>query len=117
VECDLAALGSTANSAREVQGCRRGRPAGQDEALQRFELPFEGIDVRFELFDVRIFRLRNRSLFAPLGVRRGQVPTEVEQRRLNVPDDLAQIVVGRFSCASTQAGVEFVDRANRFDPR
>jgi hypothetical protein len=36
---------------------------------------------------------------------------------LDVPDDLAQIVVARFGREPTQTGVEFVDRANHFDPR
>jgi hypothetical protein len=36
---------------------------------------------------------------------------------LNVPDDFTQIVVCRFGRTSTHTGVEFVDRAIRFDPR
>jgi hypothetical protein len=78
VESNLAAFGSTTNSARQVQGCRRAGPAGQNKALQEFEFAFEDIDMRFELFDVRIFRLWNRSFFSTLGVRRSQVTTEIE---------------------------------------
>jgi hypothetical protein len=75
VERDLAAFGSTADGAGQVQGCRRGGPAGQDEALQGFELPFEDIDTRFEPFHVRIFRLWDRTFFSTPGVRRSQVTT------------------------------------------
>ncbi len=73
--------------------------------------------MRLEAFNVRILQLWDRSFFSTPRVRRSQVTTQVEERRLNVEDDLAQIVVTRFGRASTQAGVEFVDRANRFDPR
>jgi hypothetical protein len=78
VERDLAALGSTTNGASQVQGRRCGGTAGQDEALQGFEFPFEGIDTRFEPFDVRIFQLRDRSRISTPGVRRSQVATEIE---------------------------------------
>ncbi len=78
MESDLTAFGSTTNGAGQVQGCRCGGPTGQNEALQGFEFPFEDIDTRFEPFDVRIFRLRDRSLFSTLGIRRSQITTEVE---------------------------------------
>jgi hypothetical protein len=78
VESDLTAFGSTADGAGQVQGCRCGGPAGQDEALQGFELPFEDIDTRFEPFDVRIFRLWDRTFFSAAGVRRSQVASQVE---------------------------------------
>jgi hypothetical protein len=78
VESDLSAFGSTTNGAGEVQGCRCRGPAGQDEALQGFEFRFEDINPRFEPFHLGIFRLRDRTLFPTLGVRRGQVTTEVE---------------------------------------
>jgi hypothetical protein len=78
VESDLAAFGSTADGAGQVQGCRCGSSAGQDEALQGFEFPFEDIDTRFEPFDVGIFRLWDRNFFSTPGARRSQVTTEVE---------------------------------------
>jgi hypothetical protein len=78
VESDPAALGSTANGAGQVHGCRCGGPTGQDEALQGFELPFEEIDTRFEPFDLRILRLWNRTFFSALRVRRSQITTQVE---------------------------------------
>jgi len=78
VESDHTAFGSTTNGAGQVQGSRCSRPAGQDEALQGFEFPFERIDMRFESFDVGIFRLRDRTLGSTLGVWRSQGTAEVE---------------------------------------
>ncbi len=51
MESDLTAFGSTADGAGQVQGSRCESPAGQDEALEGFEFPFEDIDMRFELFE------------------------------------------------------------------
>jgi hypothetical protein len=78
VESDPTAFGSTADGAGHVQGCRCGRSAGQDEALQGLEFPFEGIDTRFEPFDVRIFRLWGRAFFSTPDIRRSQVTPQVE---------------------------------------